>query len=561
MLKFKRISLVISEKKHIVLGFFTLWFALAMLQSAFMPLSGEEAYYWLFSESLDWGYLDHPPAVAFFAHLGYVLFGNELGVRLLSTLLSTITLVLLLDLVGRRHFRTFIFASLGLLAVHAGSFLVKTDVPLLFFEVLFFWFYKKYLKQEDWTAIVGLAIAIAGMFLSKYHGVLVVLFTVASNFRLLQKRSFWLIVLLTAILMLPHLLWLIEHDFSSIRFHLQGRADISFKWSNVIGYIISQPLVLGPLVSIPMGIALFKRGYADLFSKALLFVLVGVLIFFFIQSFRVFIHKHWTSIALVPLLVLTVEVLHSDNKLSFYLRRLSRITIIVLVLFRLYLIVDYVPDSLKGKTEPLHDWDKWAQSVNALSGGMPVVFINSYENASRYQFYTGLPAHTLSTYYFNNTQFDQWGYEDYFRNRSALVIHHKRNQQGFQTVDAPNSAQIHYKRVRNFNTLSKLWVEVNQIETVNQGGRITANLTISNPYPFDIESSENSAVRLKLFTLKGERVLSEHLISSEFNLAAHSERVETISVAIGQLDENTQLRFGIEVGDLPATINSHRIHL
>ena len=106
-----------------------------------------------------------------------------------------------------------------------------------------------------------------------------------------------------------------------------------------------------------------------------------------------------------------------------------------------------------------------------------------------------------------------------------------------------------------------MWVEVNQIETVNQCGRITANLTISNPYPFDIESSENSAVRLKLLTIKGERVLSEHLISSEFNLAAHSERVETISVAIGQLDENTQLRFGIEVGDLPATINSHRIHL
>ena len=156
--------------------------------------------------------------------------------------------------------------------------------------------------------------------------------------------------------MLPHLFWLIDNNFSSLRFHLNGRSDISFKWSNVLGYVASQPLVLGPLVSLPMLYALFKRKYTDAFSRALLFVLVGVLSFFFWQSFRVFIHKHWTSIVLVPLIVLAFPVLETNLKLSIVFRRLARVSFLFLVLFRMYLVYDFVPETIPIKTEPLHNW-------------------------------------------------------------------------------------------------------------------------------------------------------------------------------------------------------------
>ena len=303
--------------------FFSVWLLFALIQSALMPLSGEEAYYWLFSKALDWGYLDHPPAVAFFGRLGYELLENELGVRLFSSLLSVSTLWLIYDLIDRKGLRNFAFLAGGLLAVHAGSFLIKTDVPLLFFEVLFFWFYKRFLDRSNILNSLGIAFAIAGMFLSKYHGILVVLFTFISNWRLVKNQYFWVTVLFTIILMLPHLFWLIENDFSSLRFHLNGRSDISFKWSNVLGYVGGQPLVLGPLVSIPMLFALFRRKYTDAFSRALLFVLLGVLIFFFLQSFRVFIHKHWTSIVLVPLILLAFPVLENRQKLAVVFRRLA----------------------------------------------------------------------------------------------------------------------------------------------------------------------------------------------------------------------------------------------
>src|SRR6056300_78890 len=240
--------------------FFSLWLLFALIQSALIPLSGEEAYYWLFSKALDWGYLDHPPAVAFFGRLGYELLENELGVRLFSSLLSVSTLWLIYDLIGRKGLRNFAFLAGGLLAVHAGSFLIKTDVPLLFFETLFFWFYKRYVERERWQEVLGVSVAIAGMLLSKYHGVLIVFFTLLSNPKLVFKPSFWGIVILSLLLLSPHIYWLYLNDWSSFVFHLNDRADISFKTANVVSYLLSQPLVLGPLVSIPLFIALFKKG-------------------------------------------------------------------------------------------------------------------------------------------------------------------------------------------------------------------------------------------------------------------------------------------------------------
>ena len=539
--------------------FFATWLLFALMQSALMPLSGEEAYYWLFSRALDWGYLDHPPAVAFFGRLGYELLENELGVRLFSSLLSVSTLWLIYDLIGRKGLRNFVFLAGGLLAVHAGSFLVKTDVPLLFFEVLFFWFYKRFLDRSNIWNSLGIAFAIAGMFLSKYHGILVVLFTLLSNWRLIKNQYFWVAVLFTVILMLPHLFWLIENDFSSLRFHLNGRSDISFKWSNVLGYVGSQPLVLGPLVSLPMLYALFRRKYTDAFSRALLFVLLGVLIFFFFQSFRVFIHKHWTSIVLVPLIILAFPVVETRQKLAVVFRRLARVSLLLLVLFRVYLIYDFVPKSLPIKTEPLHDWKAWAQNVQELSKGMNVVFINSYENASRYQFYTGEPAHTLSTYYFNNTQFDYWGYEDYFRGEPVIVIHNKRGQDFYQTVDAPNGAQIHFRRFRQFNALDKIQVTPVTLELSEDKTQVVGKIKIENPYDFDIRSSRREPVQLLLYSLKGERVLAERVLLSDLNIASKGALILNFEVVLPEIQPDTQLRFSVSSGNLPGTINSERI--
>jgi 4-amino-4-deoxy-L-arabinose transferase-like glycosyltransferase len=62
---------------------------LRLIAGALLPLSSDEAYYWLWSRHLAAGYYDHPPAVAYMIRAGTTLFGDTaLGVRFGGILLS-----------------------------------------------------------------------------------------------------------------------------------------------------------------------------------------------------------------------------------------------------------------------------------------------------------------------------------------------------------------------------------------------------------------------------------------------------------------------------------------
>ena len=62
---------------------------LRCLAAAWTPLTFDEAYYWMWSKHLAFGYYDHPPAVAVVIRLGTMVAGDsELGVRLVSILLA-----------------------------------------------------------------------------------------------------------------------------------------------------------------------------------------------------------------------------------------------------------------------------------------------------------------------------------------------------------------------------------------------------------------------------------------------------------------------------------------
>src|SRR5215831_20540983 len=84
----------VYQKNHRLI-FYLCWVTLGLIQSRFTELLDDEAYYWVYSKFLDWGYFDHPPMVALLIKIGYSLFHSELGVRLLIALLSTLTLWLI----------------------------------------------------------------------------------------------------------------------------------------------------------------------------------------------------------------------------------------------------------------------------------------------------------------------------------------------------------------------------------------------------------------------------------------------------------------------------------
>src|ERR1700753_2809240 len=62
---------------------------LRAVAAAVLPLSADEAYYWLWSKHLAAGYYDHPPVIAFLIRAGVTMFGDtSIGVRVVPLLLS-----------------------------------------------------------------------------------------------------------------------------------------------------------------------------------------------------------------------------------------------------------------------------------------------------------------------------------------------------------------------------------------------------------------------------------------------------------------------------------------
>src|SRR4030095_4360095 len=123
-------------QKYHRLFFYASWIILTFIQSAFTELFDDEAYYWVYSRFLDWGYFDHPPMIAALIKAGYAIFHNELGVRFFIILLNTATIFFVQQLTANKDDRLFYAVALSLAVAQVGGMLAAPDVPLLFFVVL-----------------------------------------------------------------------------------------------------------------------------------------------------------------------------------------------------------------------------------------------------------------------------------------------------------------------------------------------------------------------------------------------------------------------------------------
>ncbi len=71
-----------ADFRSLAIGLIAYAFVLRLVFQASVELLPEEAYYWNYSRHLDYGYLDHPPMVAWLIRLGTAAFGqSQFGVR------------------------------------------------------------------------------------------------------------------------------------------------------------------------------------------------------------------------------------------------------------------------------------------------------------------------------------------------------------------------------------------------------------------------------------------------------------------------------------------------
>ncbi len=557
-----------NYKKNPFPLFLLLWFVFCGVFNALIEVNGEEAYYWLFSQYPAWGYLDHPPMVGFFTAPFYWMFSNPFGLRLGMLVGNILTLIVVRKTLLKKDDNLFIWLAIASIMIHVGAYHVKTDVPLLLFVAMFFYFYKKYLNDDNLKTIFFLAISIAGIMLSKHHGFLMVIFTVASNPKMFLKKSFWLVVLFTTVLMIPHTIWQYQNEFATIKFHLYNRIDMGFSWETIAYYIGIQPIVFGPLVGVMLiGGSILNKHTSD-FRRALRFCLVGVFVFFLISTFKVEFHKHWTSIMLVPLLILGHEYIAEHQKWRRITKKLMIISVILIIPARVYLAHDFLPEKWTEGWDVLHGWDSWADEVQELSGGLPIMFNNHYERASRYAWLTGDIVHCYNTFDYRETQHDLMDLEENLQGKRVFQINRKRDTTRYADFETSIGKGIHYRVIEDFRSFRKVQVEVVDEERVEllEAGSATLKLKLTNKYDrtVDFASLGDRKVVLNAHFLKGLRPVGlQQLKVLNQRMSSEEELELEVSINQPQLEEEGvyHLRFSIQVEGIEPPINSKKYEL
>ena len=397
------------QKNHRLL-FYGCWLLLGIFQSGLTELQDDEAYYWVYGQYLDWGYFDHPPMIGLLVKMGYSIFPNELGVRLFPLLLHVLSLVIIEKLTSKKNPYLFYVIALSIAVLQVSGFAAVPDIPLIFFTALFFLCYKRFVNSYTIGTALLLGISMTLLFYSKYHAVLIIFFTFLSNIRLVTRYQAWIAVITALALFAPHLWWQYQHDWVSFRYHLFESNVNAYKFSFTGDYIIGQLLLPGPIAGFLLLPAAFLYRPVDSMEKALKYTLVGIYVFFLLSSFRGKVEANWTSPVMVPLIILAHQYILEKLKWQKILLRLLPITLLLVVFARCAMIADFIPvNEIKKR---YHSWNTWPAQIKAATNGLPVVFSNSYQRASKYWFYAGQMTYSQNWYRERQNNYNFWPVED-----------------------------------------------------------------------------------------------------------------------------------------------------
>ena len=536
--------------------FLLFWFGLNFLQVSFMELTSDEGYYWFYAQHLQWGYYDHPPMIAALIKLGGFLFPGELGVRAFNVVLSTVALALFFSLLpesDKTKRRTY-FVLLSAPLLHYLTFLVFPDGPLLTFSLLFLVLYKRFLQTKTVGASLLLGLSLALMAYAKYHGALVLLFSVLANPRLLKSGYFYLSLLVAALLFLPHLWWQYQHHFPTLTYHLSGRTG---QWSfrHVGEYLSQQIVAIGPgLIFVP-----FVCRASDVFERTLKFIIIGTFLFFLISSFKTFVHFHWTSIALYPLLYFAVRYYNQPGKTKLF-RWLILPLVVLFFMARLLLAVPIIQSMHVGE-DVYHGRKGWAKEVAALAGEAPVFMPNNLREASLYSFYSGKQGVTLYNRPEKKSQYELWGYEDSLQGKDVLFVT-KYPHPGGHELQTGIGQKLYYSRLPAF---SSFYTGVAIFASANKrtGDSLFVTLSLQNnrraPLGFALLNGE--PVSLVSSVEKGKDVVSADVVRTLSDQATIPPGgIARFAIALplrGLASGDYRIHFGIRNGVLPDAVLSN----
>ncbi|WP_171972597.1 ArnT family glycosyltransferase [Mucilaginibacter polytrichastri] len=478
------------------------WTVLNALQAFTLGLHSDEAYYWLYSRLLDWGYYDHPPMVAIFIRIGYAVFKNEFGLRMVTVISSTLA-IRLLWLTLRDYkvdARQFILVVGGMFIFHIYGFITTPDAPLFFFTVLFYYLYQQYLKTDKWLLATLIGLTIACLLYSKYHAVLLITFTIAANIKLLKRKSFWLIPVLATVLFIPHIYWQVSHGYPSVNYHLFERSSEVYDFAHTYQFIPGQLLMAGPLIGWIVFYYAFKVRIKDAFIRTLVVNAAATFIFFLINTLKGNVQPHWTLIAFAPLSMLALIYFGQGFKPPGWFNKVAIANILLIILLRIALIFGIPAVAQLRPFKSFFGYRQWAGQIKQRAGNSYVIFGSGFQDPSKYSFYTqSLKGFAYDNRYYRRTQFDIWPLEDSLQHQRALYILSETDSASTNQIMHTVKGSFYTTWVNDIRTYQRINIQSDKYKvTASTGQPLIFNLTLTNPYPYAINFSDTGQTQKAL---------------------------------------------------------------
>ncbi|MBO9667996.1 MAG: glycosyltransferase family 39 protein [Bdellovibrio sp.] len=362
-----------------------------LVLAALIPLSADEAYYWVWSHRLQLSYFDHPPMVAWLFYLGHFLEPFLHAVRWPAVIMGHCALgagiLLLKNYLSEERIRVWMYLVLFSPLLGFGSLIVTPDLPVIFFWVLAMYLFERILTQRNLVSYISLGAALGLGFCAKYHIVLFVpcLFAYIL-FEKKWKEVQWKYVPATLIAGLifcaPVLLWNYQNDFASFKFQLaHGLERPEYKPDWTISYVLAQVLILFPLV-----VWAALRSKVQGIMRLLIYFAWLPLAFFLFTSFKALVEANWPIIAYPGVFALAAFHPKMQKWLRYYVGFFGFLIAVVLCTL-------FVPElrNLNSKISEPYDFEKLAAETAAYQP----LYASSYQMTSSLWYFSKTPVFKL----------------------------------------------------------------------------------------------------------------------------------------------------------------------
>lgn len=364
--------------------------AIKLLLAALIPLTNDEAYYWVWSLHPQLSYYDHPPMVAWLFSLGKIFGENGGLIRWPGVIVGHLALALWLRILqpylNERQRKVWLLLALLSPLIGGSSLLVTPDLPLMFCYALMLFFVLQWRSNPTWGLALATGVTLGFGLTSKYMMILLPLSLLP--WALLNKETRTLVLRHAHWLVLGALLgsmavwvWNLQNDLASFKFQADHGLGRKWKPSWTLHYVGAQIGLVFPVI---LYWAAKSRGKLPSIFHYLAWV---PLIFFFFTTFRGYVEANWPIVAYAPLFALAVSA-YPENARSL------QITGVIwgLVMAALATVIILEPDwARKTKIREFHQFDE----VIEASRNLNPVYARSYQMAAKMHFELKRPIYKL----------------------------------------------------------------------------------------------------------------------------------------------------------------------